>query len=125
MPKPLSGSRSRSTPAAVIPSLEGTMRHYLYIDKSALSLFCQQLEGSKPQKRRKTVGLSLTGPKIDITEEDDSQESHHQMIERLIEGLKQINLLHHQRPAKIPSRRPKQFVLETIEAVKVVLPKDL
>src|SRR5262245_12671738 len=109
----------------MIPFGKDSMRHYLYIDKIALSLFCQQLEESKPQKRRKTVGLSLTGPRVDVTEEDDSQETHHQMIERLVKELRQSNLLSNKRPAKVPYQRPKQFVLETTEAVKVVLPKAL
>lgn len=117
--------RSLARASSVISFEKDSMRHYLYIDKNALSLFCQQLQGSKPQKRRKTVGLSLTGPRVDLTEEDDSQESHHQMIERLIKGLQQSNLLSNKRPAKVPYQRPKPFVLETTEAAKVVLPKTL
>jgi hypothetical protein len=100
------------------------LREYLFIDEKRLDLFIDQLETPmlSPTKRTKKVGLSLAGPNIEISEENNRGKLNvHEKIEHLVRALRNRGLLRDKRPQDDHSRAG-TFVLETMRARKVVIP---
>jgi hypothetical protein len=63
------------------------LRNYIYTDTVRLDMFVEQIALAKPKdkKIKKTVGLSLAGPKVEATEETaERQLTNHEKVELLI-----------------------------------------
>ena len=102
-----------------------TMRRYIHVDHAELRSLYEQIEGRQSaKKRRKSVGLSIAGPRVDVTEEDRDA-SAHEMIGALVEALRARQRLATERPRNVPWEFPQNFVLETFDAIKVVLPRKV
>src|SRR5690242_2756966 len=104
------------------------MRDYIFVDENRLDIFLQQnpTPPKKKLRRKKTFGLSITGPKAEITEESsDSPPTLHEKIETLIAQLKDQDLLTTRRPTKLydPAEEARPFVLEEMLACKLIFPK--
>jgi len=105
------------------------MRDYLFIDEKRLDVFLQQSPNppKKKLRRKKTFSLSITGPKVEFTEEsNDSPPTLHEKIETLIEQLREQDLLTTQRPIHLhnPEEEARPFVLEETSACKLAFPKS-
>ncbi|HYO58098.1 hypothetical protein [Archangium sp.] len=105
------------------------MRDYLFVDGNRLDLFLQQNQNppKKKLRRKKTISLSITGPKVEVAEESsDSPLTLHERIEALIAQLREQDLLTIRRPTRLddPVEEARPFVLEEMLACKLVFPKS-
>ncbi|HZH78326.1 MAG TPA: hypothetical protein VEY88_20015, partial [Archangium sp.] len=104
------------------------MREYVFIDEKHLALFSQQISPPSQKKhiRKKNIGLSIAGPKIEFSEENDSSPPNtHEKIENLINELKERDLLSYRRPIRHPDPdEGRPFVLEETEACRLILPQS-
>jgi len=100
------------------------LRDYLFIDERRLNSFVEQIGGRKPLKRSKRVGLSLTGPSVELAQEETEKGlSTHEKIETLIAYLEKERLLERERPQDMSSPGKGRFVLETMTARKMIIPQ--
>jgi hypothetical protein len=104
------------------------LRNYIYIDSARLDMFVEQIASSRPKdkKIKKTVGLSLTGPKVEASEETAERSlTIHEKIELLIKYLGENDLLDTSRPKGTNENVGKQrFVFETMDARKIIVPEE-
>ncbi|SEF56493.1 hypothetical protein SAMN05421819_0432 [Bryocella elongata] len=103
------------------------MRDYLYIDRNRIDSLVDQLALPKnaTSKRSKKWSLSLSGPKVELGEEDNARSlNDHEKVEFLLGALLRKGLLFGTRPIEQPA--PRGFILEETTARKVILPtKDV
>ena len=102
------------------------LRNYIYIDNPRLDMFVEQIAASRPKdkKVKKTVGLSLTGPKVEASEESTERSlTTHEKIELLTKYLRENLLLDTSRPKGGENRGELRFILETMDARKIIVPE--
>jgi hypothetical protein len=104
------------------------MRDYLFVDENRLEIFLQQSPNPprKKLRKKKAVSLSITGPKVELSEESsDSPPTLHEKIETLIAQLREQKLLSTRRPIHLhdPEEEARPFILEEISACKLLFPK--
>ncbi|QAY67534.1 hypothetical protein [Paenibacillus protaetiae] len=105
------------------------IKNYHYIDESRLDMYFDQIPFKLPKekKRKTTVGISLTGPKLDLTEETSAKAfNKYEKIDIFTAFLEKNNLIDSKRP-KITYGNDSEipFVLETFTARKVIFNKEL
>ena len=108
---------------------EARLLDYLYVDKSRLDNYVEQLGGCKPDqtKKSKKVSLSLKGPAIEYSEENQKREATTQeKISFLIAKLREHNMLAEKRLSEAPpwGTDVPQFFLEETVATPITIPKD-
>jgi hypothetical protein len=103
---------------------------FYYIDDKQIKMYLDQIPKSKKKQKKikNTIGLGITGPKIDMTIEEE------QKILTLFEQIKllEIELLDNDlmtfaRPESIyaPFKKPLQFIYEKTTATKLIFPKEV
>jgi hypothetical protein len=119
-------SQSSSKPKG---DLKIMLINYQYIDEKRLNMYFDQIPIKLPKerKRKTSIGLSLAGPKVDLTEESSNKSfNSYEKIDILTAYLEKNKLLDFQRP-KVTYGNDEEvpFVLESFTARKVIFNKEL
>lgn len=104
------------------------LREYLYIDKTRVDSYVEQLGAPVAYDKVPVVkvGLSISGPKVEASQERPGRErSAHEKVMMLVNYLEKEKLLFHGRASDAQSFsqcRPGAFRIETGEFVRAVIP---
>lgn len=102
---------------------------FIYLDSLQIKMYLDQLPESKKTKikLKATFGLSITGPKAEITAEEETKtlNLYEQvlLLEKLFKDQKMVASKRPKSMAETEGRKP-LFVHEKINATKLIFPKD-
>lgn len=103
------------------------VRHFPYLNKNEIDFYFEQYypEGLKKTLSKRTLEVSMTGPKYSHTfEKDIKQLATLQKLDLLIEALRNDNELTNIRPNEITLEKTESFIYETVSASKIFFPKS-
>jgi hypothetical protein len=103
---------------------------FIYLDSLQIKMYLNQLPESKQTKTKvkNTIGMSLTGPKIDTTFEKEPQSLNlYEQVLLLEKSFKKKGMIASKRPNSMPNVNPNevQFIREKLNATKLIFPKSI